>query len=114
MAREIDEHAARDLELYVDNTFELYRLKLRVFRRMSQFMDRGAYSVTHGRDAFLPMLRFSAKAYMAEILPKSRRPYHFYFNAATRNLAAIHLEQEFQDWHRIDRHLYGRNGFEKA
>jgi hypothetical protein len=95
---DFDQHAARELELYVDNDGELYRQQgLPILKNLALKMYRGAYD--HGKAVKLYMyyMESGAKKYAREF--GEGREWHSLFSVPTRRHVAEQFAKFFEtEW----------------
>lgn len=92
---EPDKHAARELELYIDNTERLYNRKFNdFFKNLTAKKAAGKYNRSKAPKLFMYLVEDAAKAYQKEIAG----PGHWYetFDKPTRELLARELVDEFE------------------
>jgi hypothetical protein len=98
---EADTHAARELELFVDNEQSLYRIKMAVFRALARKKDKARYDPRLAPKAFLPLLTTAAKKYVQDFGARGDR-WNLIFCPISRRHAAVELVRQFESWYEID------------
>jgi hypothetical protein len=101
MSNEPDDHAARELELYIDNTEAFYNQKIAVFRNLAKKKDRGKYSPDLAPKAFAYTTRLGAQNYRREHGSVTDSWFRM-FTVETRRAVAESFVQEFLDWYQTD------------
>lgn len=86
---------ARELALYTENNFELYRRALPIIANLNRKVKRGVYDAEKAIDAFYPLTTEAAKMY-------SREFGHFHqwntvFDVTARYTAAAEMVEFFAD-----------------
>jgi len=96
----IDEHAATELRLFINNDGSLYeRLKAPIWRRMTSFKEKGTYDHQRAVAAFKYLVEAGAKQYVREFGTPSTLPWNRMFAVPTRDLVAKELAREFEaEW----------------
>ena len=92
----IDEHAATELKLYIDNDGDLYRRQTTsILKNLATKKARGEYKHDLAVKAFGYLVQAGAKKYANEFEP-TMRVWHQIFNAPTRQRVAEELTRDFE------------------
>lgn len=97
----MDQHAARELELSIDNTQAYYKQKIVIFTNYAKKEDAGKFLYDKAIKGFLPLVTTAAKQYMREFGSMGDK-WQNTFSVVTRKHVAEHLVKEFKDWYRAD------------
>lgn len=99
LAREligIDQHAARELELYIENDGQLYRQQHEpIIKNLTRKAERGVYDSRKAVKLFMYLVDNGAKKYVKEFGDPSF-PWHKMFDKATRLAVAESLRDTFE------------------
>lgn len=92
----IDQHAANELELYLENDEPLYRDMQACYANLLRKQKRGTYDSTRAIAALCYVADAAAKKYTKEY--SSRGPHGAYgsFDKATRTAVAVSLRDSFE------------------
>lgn len=96
-----DQHAARELELSIDNNVNYYKTKIAIFTNYAKKKDKDQFIFDKGIKGFLPLVTTAAKAYMREFGSMGDK-WQNTFSVITRKAAAEHFAKEFLEWYRED------------
>lgn len=88
--KDVDEHAVRELELYADNDYKLYKMREPYLENMRKKMARGKYDRENGVKLWEHYVERAARAYAAEF----GGSWHKQFPPSVRRAAARHYEEE--------------------
>jgi len=94
--QEIDEHAARELVLWIDNTEPLYRQWQAIVKNMWRHKAKGRYDHERAIDGFMYLVDAAAKDYTKKFGAAGDR-IDVMFNKATRRHAAEEYAQSFEE-----------------
>ena len=90
----LDEEAARELELYTENTRAIYdRCTMPTVENLKRKYKRGQYDKSKAVKAWEYVAEAAAKMYCREFA--ERIAWHIVFNAATRRAVAEYLEDVY-------------------
>lgn len=92
----IDEVAVKELELWVDNHPESYKLKKAVCEALDRKRTRGVYDSKRAVQAFYNVAEYAAKSY-AKIFNDSATAWFITFTTATRREVAKILLAEYEE-----------------
>lgn len=91
----LDEHAARELELYIENDGDLYRQQYQpILKNLATKVARGVYDHAKAVKLFMYLANSGAQKYVKEY--GSSLPWHEMFNTATRRAVAESLTRSFE------------------
>lgn len=96
-----DQHAARELELSIDNTEAFYKMKIAIFKNYALKKDKGQFLFDKAIKGFLPLVARAAKTYVREFGSMGDK-WQNMFSVVTRKHVAEHFVKEFNEWHRED------------
>ncbi len=96
-----DQHAARELELSIDNTQSYYKTKIAIFTNYAKKKDKAQFIFDKGIKGFLPLVTTAAKSYMREFGSMGEK-WQNAFSVITRKAVAEHFANEFLVWYRED------------
>ena len=88
----IDEHAADDLKIYIDNDAALYRQRTAIYKNLATKKVRSEYAHAAAVKAFGPLVEIGAKKYAKEW----GGTWHHVFNVPTRKAVAEEMTQHFE------------------
>lgn len=92
---EVDEHAANELELYIDNDEPLYRQWQAIVKNLWKFRKKGTYSSSRAADGFMHLVDPAAKKYAKEF--DSPKNWNTIFTVPTRRAVAESYAKSFED-----------------
>jgi hypothetical protein len=96
-----DEHAATELELYIDNDGDLYRQQGQpIIKNLSRKKEKGIYDKKKAEKLYGYLAQNGAKKYCREF---GCTPYQNTFNAATRREVARRLARKFEVEYRVSK-----------
>jgi galactokinase/mevalonate kinase-like predicted kinase len=91
--KEIDEHAATELLLYIENDASLYQgMRNLIVQNLQKKRAKGTYISSRAVDAFMHLATEAAKRYTKEF----GGTYFLMFNVPTRRYVATQLEESFR------------------
>lgn len=96
MTKTIDEVAVRELELWVDNDPESYKLKKAVYGVLDRKRARGVYDSEKAVKAFYNVAEYAAKSY-AKTFNDYMTAWFVTFTTATRREVAKILLAEYEE-----------------
>jgi hypothetical protein len=103
---EVDEHAANELELYIDNDEPLYRQWQAIVRNLWKHQKRGRYDSERAADGFMYLVDAGAKKYVKEFgdledvtLPRATK-WNVMFDMPTRRAVAREYAKSFENNYR--------------
>ena len=92
----LDQHAARELELYIDNDYQSYKDKVNSFYKpLTVKIAQGRYDSKLAAKLFMHLVDRAAKKYVQEHAHGS--DWHEVFSKSTREAVAKELVSEFED-----------------
>ena len=94
MAKQADHQAARELQLYADNTFELYRQKQDIEANLERRVKRGTYDSKKAPKLWRYWMDSAAKRYHKEF--GSGGAWGDMFNVPTREVAANSASKDWE------------------
>lgn len=92
----IDEMAVKELELWIDNNPESYKLKEAVYGALDRKRTRGVYDSEKAVKAFYNVAEYAAKSY-AKIFNDSATAWFVTFTTTTRREVAKILLAEYEE-----------------
>lgn len=98
---DVDLPAARELHLFINNDYPLYKTKLLVYRSLARKKDKDRYDPKLAPKAFMPLVTAAAKKYMREFGAPGDR-WNAIFCPIARRHAALALVDEFSEWYDTD------------
>lgn len=97
MAHNIDMHAVRELEIYADNTRNVYFQNIMpTVENLRKKRERGLYDRTLAVKAWMYVANAAAKAYAAEFCERGAA-WHKVFPASVRRVVADRMERHYYD-----------------
>jgi hypothetical protein len=84
----VDEHAARNLKLYIENTYELYNQKKSILANLKKRVDKGTYDPVLAAKLWLYWVDAGAKLYVKQMGDGV-------FNKSTREHVAAELAKTY-------------------
>lgn len=97
----MDPHAARELELHIDNTQAYYKMKIAIFTNYAKKSDADKFEMDKGIKGFLPLVARAAKDYVRQYGSMGDK-WQTQFSVATRKIVAEHFAKESREWWRDD------------
>ena len=91
---EIDEQAAQELSLYIDNDRPLYDQSQAIAKNLLMKMRRGAYDPSKAPAAFAYLIEAGAKKYAKEF--SSPKEWNRIFSVPTRRKLAVDYARHFE------------------
>lgn len=96
-----DQHAAHELELYLDNTEAYYRQKIAIFTNYAKKKDKGIFDYEKGIKGFVRFVAAGARQYMREFGGFGEKVGNV-FDVFTRKLVCENYVKEFGDWYKTE------------
>lgn len=93
--QEIDQHAAHELELYIENTSELYNQKKSIMANLKKKHAKHVYDPAKAAKLWGHWVQEGAKRYVKEFGTPGQNVSDLGFNKATREHVAKELERSF-------------------
>lgn len=91
----VDAHAKNDLDLFVENTRDLYPQKKAIITGMMRRMRRGAYDPSKASKAWEPWVEEGAKLYAKEF--QMDAPWHETFPKPLREELAVEIARDIEE-----------------
>lgn len=90
----VDDHAAKELKLYIDNDYQIYRWKESIDLTLAKWLARGQYQRDRAKEAYDRLVMEAARAYLKK---HSSGKVQDTFNKLTRDKVATDLRDDFED-----------------
>jgi hypothetical protein len=95
----VDEHAKTELDLYLENTSELYNQKLSILTNIRRRLDKGTFDVSKVYKLWMYWVDRGARMYVKEFGIPGQKVSDLGFNKATRTALARELALTYASGH---------------
>jgi len=101
----VDDHAATELKLYIDNDYKIYKWKASIDLGLAKWAARGQYNSKRAKEAYDRLVMDAAKQYISA---HASGPVQALFNKQTRDMVASSLRDDFEDEIKSDPMAYDK------
>jgi hypothetical protein len=91
-----ERHTAHDLELFADNSGNLYNLKQLSFQELNKRRKNGTYDKFEAGDVLHTFIEAAARQYMREVHTEPKQPWYVKFTLKIRMAVANEYVKEYE------------------